>query len=548
MVLLPYKSQISLAKLLFNDKISLYNKIFKGAIHTVIKAIPMDLFKPTSKIYDLQAQIDQLKAQLMNNSLIFELTKVMYSCTDQEGIIKTILLGIQEIINFDRVILFNFDAPHFSLRPRSWVGLQDSQIKDLSISLGFEGGEITDAIFLNRHLVVDGPDKDADPFYKQLHSETYLVIPLISKANRKCWEVKNCNKTACPAYGGYNPYCWSIPGSGQCIEAVSENEKRKACIQCGCFKVDGALWMDRTTHDTPITSDDITTLTAISNQAGIILENIRIFNALEIANNELKNANEQLKQLNHELQVAQSKIKTDLEHARTIQLGLLPQDLVGTGFSAEAKYIPADAVGGDYYDVFQISETLYGIVVADVSGHGISSALIMSMVKVLLKTHAHSERSPQKTLEIINQTFLTEIKTDNFVTIFYAILDTRAHTLCYNSAGHCPALFLNKTNKKSAHIKADGLFLGVFPDMMLSETRYTYKPGEERLVLYTDGLTEAKNISNEMFDLLHLEEAALSSLHLPPAQAVEHILASQNEFCKLNLEYEDDITLLVIDL
>ena len=508
----------------------------------------MDLFKPTNKTNDLQAQNDQLKAQLMNNSLIFELTKVMYSCTDQEGIIKTVLLGIKEIINFDRIILFSIDTPNFCLKPRSWVGLPESQVKNFSIPLGFEGGEITDAIFLNRHLVVDAPDKDIDPFFTLLRSETYLVIPLISKANRKCWEVKNCDKMTCPVHGGYNPYCWSIPGSGLCVDATSENEKRKACIQCPCFKVDGALWMDRASHKAPVTSDDITTLTAISNQAGIILENIRIFNALEIANNELHKANEQLKQLNHELQVAQSKIRADLDHARTIQQGLLPQDLVGTGFSAVAKYIPADAVGGDYYDVFKISETLYGIVVADVSGHGISSALIMSMVKVLLKTHALSQRSPQKTLEIINRTFLTEVKTDNFVTIFYAILDTADHTLCYNSAGHCPALFFDKTNKKCAHVKADGLFLGIFPDMMLKETRYAYKPGAERLVLYTDGLTEAKNKSDEMFDLARLEQAAISSLDRPAAQAVEYILASQKAFCGITMAYEDDVTLLVIDL
>jgi transcriptional regulator with GAF, ATPase, and Fis domain len=192
----------------------------------------MDLFKPTNKTNDLQAQNDQLKAQLMNNSLIFELTKVMYSCTDQEGIIKTVLLGIKEIINFDRIILFSIDTPNFCLKPRSWVGLPESQVKNFSIPLGFEGGEITDAIFLNRHLVVDAPDKDIDPFFTLLRSETYLVIPLISKANRKCWEVKNCDKMTCPVHGGYNPYCWSIPGSGLCVDATSENEKRKACIQC----------------------------------------------------------------------------------------------------------------------------------------------------------------------------------------------------------------------------------------------------------------------------------------------------------------------------
>jgi serine phosphatase RsbU (regulator of sigma subunit) len=509
----------------------------------------MNISELTEKHTFLQEQNEQLKAQLMSNSLIYELTKVMHSCTDQDGIIKTVLLGIQEIINFNRVILFEIDREHFCLRPKSWVGLQDADIKGLSIPLGFEGGDITDSVFLNKHLIVEQPDLEADIFSNLLHSASYLVIPLINKVTRKCWEVRNCNKTACPAYGGYNPYCWSIPNSGQLLNAASEDDKRRGCIQCACFKVEGVFWMDRMGRDLPITSDDITTLSAVISQAGLILENFRIFNALEKANQDLQNANGQLTELNHDLQVAQSKINTDLEHARSIQQGLLPQGILNApGFNAGAKYIPADAVGGDYYDVFEIAPSLYGIVVADVSGHGISSALIMSMVKVLLKTHAMIERSPKKTLEIINQTFLNEIKTDNFVTIFYAILDTSAHCLSYTSAGHCPILLLNKQTKACTHIKADGLFLGIFPDMMLKETRYSYKPGIERIVLYTDGLTEARNKSEEMFEISHLVDVSTGTLSLGPNQTVERILNIQKAFCGSNQKPEDDITLLVIDL
>jgi serine phosphatase RsbU (regulator of sigma subunit) len=497
----------------------------------------------------LQQHNEQLKTQLMSYSLIYELTKVLHSCTDQGGIIKTVLLGIQEIINFNRVILFEIDRQNFTLKPKSWVGMQDAEVKDLSIPLGFEGGDITDAVFLNRHLIVEKPDKTSDLFASRLNSSDYLVIPLINKVTRKCWEVRNCNKKSCPAYGGYNPYCWSIPNSGQLLNATSEDEKRKGCIGCACFKVEGVFWMDRAGRDLPISSDDITTLSGVINQAGLILENFRIFNALEKANFDLQNANSQLTALNQELRVAQAKINTDLEHARSIQQGLLPQGILSApGFSAGAKYIPADAVGGDYYDVFEIAPNVYGIVVADVSGHGISSALIMSMVKVLLKTHATSQRSPQKTLEIINETFLSEIKTDNFVTIFYALLDTASHTISYTSAGHCPVLMLNKLTGDCSQIKADGLFLGIFPDMMLKETRYSYAPGAERLLLYTDGLTEARNPSEDMFELSQLTEAAITTLKLGPNQAVDKILALQKAFCGSNQVPEDDITLLVIDL
>jgi serine phosphatase RsbU (regulator of sigma subunit) len=497
----------------------------------------------------LRGDVDVLKAQLMNSSLINELTKVMHSCTDLEGITKTLLLGIQEILEFDRVVLLAIDEEDFCLKPQSWVGVEESDLKQLKIPLGFEGGEVTDAVFLNRHLIVDAPDKDGDVFAQLFNTDSYLVIPLLSKATRKCWEHKSCNRTSCPAYGSHNPFCWSIPGSGEMLQATSEDDRRRKCVKCPCFRCEGVFWMDRRDKKIPITSDDITTLTAVITQAGIIIENYRIFYALERANSSLSSANDQLKRLNHDLQIAQAKINNDLTHARTIQQGLLPQDLQDTAdFAIGAKYIPALAVGGDYYDVFPISPKVYGVVVADVSGHGIASALIMSMAKILLKTYAIEKQSPQKTLERINETFLNEIKTDNFVTIFYGVFDVGRCEFHYTSAGHCPVLFLNRKTREIRKINADGLFLGVFPDMLLKEALLTYEPGQYRLVLYTDGLTETHNAEDEMFDLSRLEEISARTLNLTPRAVVDEILRVHGDFCGLDRTPEDDITLLVLDL
>ncbi|MBN1307440.1 MAG: SpoIIE family protein phosphatase, partial [Chitinispirillaceae bacterium] len=348
-------------------------------------------------IQSLKRQNEQLKAQLLNTSLIHELTKVLHSCTDLKDIIKTLLLALQEIINFDRVILFTIDREHFRLKPNASVGIKENELSELSIPLGFTGGEITDALFLNRHILVEQPDKN-DPCHLLLGSEAYLTIPLINKINKKCWEMKSCTKTACPAHGGYNPYCWSIKGSGLLINAKNEDERRAACIVCPCFKFEGVLWMDRNVRKIPITSDDITIVTASVTMAGIVIENFRIFDALEKANLSEKKINNKLKIINSELQVAYARINRDLDHARTIQRGLLPQDLEDTPqFKVGTYYLSADAVGGDYYDVFNIEPGIYGLVVADVSGHGVASALIMSMGKILLKTFSRHEHSPQKT-------------------------------------------------------------------------------------------------------------------------------------------------------
>ncbi len=504
--------------------------------------------EPDLFIESIKAENDQLKLQLMTNSLINELVKVMNSSTDLPGITKTMLLGIVEILQFNRVILFRIDAPNFQLIPDSWVGIENIDRTSLSIPLGFEGGDITDAIFLNRHLIVDQPDPDNDVFCKLLASNRYIVMPLISKASRKCWEYKSCNRQTCPAYGSFNPYCWSIPGSGELLGALSENERRSKCIACQCFKAEGVLWIDRNNSDTTITSDDISTLSTILNFAGIIIENFRILNELEKANTSLTSANDQLRIVNRDLQIAQTKINNDLKQAKSIQEGLLPSELQNIKpFTIAARYIPAIAVGGDYYDVFPLGEDRYGIIVADVSGHGIASALIMSMVKVVLKSNAHNESSPQKTLERINTTFMNEIKTDNFVTVFYAIVDTRNKTITHSSAGHCPILRANKATKTCEHISADGLFLGIFPDMMLHEIISEYIPGCDRLVLFTDGITESHNAAEEMFDLPRLEDAVIEGLTHSPKEAMETIFLRHKTFCGAHTAPEDDITLLIID-
>jgi serine phosphatase RsbU (regulator of sigma subunit) len=108
-------------------------------------------------------------------------------------------------------------------------------------------------------------------------------------------------------------------------------------------------------------------------------------------------------------------------------------------------------------------------------------------------------------------------------------------------------LFLDKKTGASSTVKADGLFLGAFADMMLNETTVSYESGTRRIVLYTDGLTEAKNRDDDMFELSRLEEAAKETLLTPPKAAVKDILAIQKKFCGEEGGHEDDITLLVID-
>jgi len=495
---------------------------------------------------DLLSQNEMLKSQLINSALLNELVKVLHSCTDLDGIVKTVLLSFQDLVDFDRAILFKANTETFRLEPTNWVGVDEDTAKSLSIPLGFEGGDITDAIFLNKHIFVDEPDP-ADVFSSKLQSRSYIVAPLLRKPTRKCYEIRGCDNKSCPCYHSVNPYCWSA-AHGHGGDNVSEDDRRHGCITCPAFSAKGVFWLDRKNGRTPINSDDITFLTNIVTLAGLVFDNFSMMNALDEANHGLTNANEKLLKVNYELEIAQANIRTDLEHARSIQHKLLPQDIMvsATHYDAGSRYLSANSVGGDYYDLFKISDDAYGVIVADVSGHGVASALIMSMFKILLKIYSRKETSPQKTLERINEIFISEVATEHFVTVFYAVVNTATQTIRYSSAGHCPIIYMQKQTGSNVMLKTDGLFLGVFPDMMLSERETKYIQGEYRMVLYTDGLTEAVNAKSEMYGTERLQSIAAKTLSMSPNDAVTAILANQKEFCGTQ-QQEDDMTLLVID-
>ncbi|OGJ92070.1 MAG: hypothetical protein A2268_05935 [Candidatus Raymondbacteria bacterium RifOxyA12_full_50_37] len=502
--------------------------------------------KPATEIDLLRQQNEQLKSQLMATSVITEITKVMMSTPDLASVFRTMMLGIHDTMEFERIILFKVDPEGFVLRPVTWTGIPDALVKDLAVPLSFiEGGDIADTIFLNRPIFVDPVSAKDDPM-GSLSPRSYLTIPIVTKSYTRCHEFHNCTIKECPAYNNPNPYCWTIQGSNQRHSHVSEDERRRLCVLCPLFKCNHVLWMDRPSSETLATSEDITVLSTLASQAGLILDNFQTYEDLKKANKELQRINVEINKINHDLKVAHDKINKDLEQAQEIQLSLLPQNLPKTErFSCAATYVPATKVGGDYYDLFQIGDGIYCMLVADVSGHGMAAALIMSMVKILIKSHTNIH-STRETLSEINRVLNQDIKTDNFVTMFYAILNLRENMLTYSSAGHNPILIIDKATRDSRQIKAEGIFLGVFDDAMVKDNVMPLKENH-RMILYTDGLTEAENMSEEMYSLERLESIAKKTVNLSPEDAQTEIIRDFREFTG-KAAIADDVTLMILDI
>lgn len=493
---------------------------------------------------DREKRESQLNQELMINTLVGEVTRVMLAAPTLESAMRSFFLGLSEITGTNRLALFQIDSAAFGLKLLTCEGISVDSLERLRLGLDFMSGEYPDAIFLNKHIIVD-PVDPADPF-ATVGSQSYAVMPIVSRITSKCWEVRKCNKTECPCYEGHNPYCWSVAGAALDTGATSEDEKRMSCVKCSQFKCEALLWIDTSDVIDGISATAITHALSLCRSMGLVMESFGMYKKLEVANSQLASNNDILSCLNEELNQAQARIERELDHARTIQKGLLPESFP-SNFAKDisARYIPAGKVGGDYYDFFLVDDDLVGILVADVSGHGIAAALIMSMFKILLKSLAPTLRSPKKILEHINRVFLEETHSVNYVTVFLAFFNRKTREFVYANAGHTPQVLLY-SNGSTQDLKATGLFVGILDDVMMHEESKILD-SDTRLLLYTDGLTETKSEHDEMYGFERFKKHIAATSNLSCSESLDLLLEEFNEF-RGSSEIIDDITMLFVDL
>jgi serine phosphatase RsbU (regulator of sigma subunit) len=241
-------------------------------------------------------------------------------------------------------------------------------------------------------------------------------------------------------------------------------------------------------------------------------------------------------------------INNELEMAREIQLCILPQETPKIkGLEIAARYIPMSSVAGDFYDFIIVDEKHVGILVADVSGHGLPAALIASMLKVALAAQSPHASDPARVLAGLNQSLCGKFK-HHFVTAAYVFVDMEKQSMSYAGAGHPPLLLWRTSTGSASEVLQNGLLLGQFPQETYSAVRVPVEPGD-KAVLYTDGILETKSPSEQEFGL-DLFKGFLESNHNLRADmfadSLLDELAGWSEHPK-GYGQEDDITLLAID-
>jgi sigma-B regulation protein RsbU (phosphoserine phosphatase) len=232
----------------------------------------------------------------------------------------------------------------------------------------------------------------------------------------------------------------------------------------------------------------------------------------------------------------------ELQRAREIQESLLPKEIPQlAGFEVASAWQPARAVGGDYFDVLKLGEDRLAICIADVSGKGVPAALLMANVQASLRASVRDLDSPARVCTIINGMLCESIAADKFVTFFCGVLNAGTRTFRYCNAGHPYPILISGGVVRT--LEQGGAVLGVFPAWTYQEWSVDLSSGD-RLLLFTDGITEAEGPHGEEFGMERVATFAEDYAADSAASMNRQLLAEVTEFCAA--QFHDDATLLVL--
>ena len=234
----------------------------------------------------------------------------------------------------------------------------------------------------------------------------------------------------------------------------------------------------------------------------------------------------------------------ELSVAADIQRKLLPQTSPDvSGMQLAFYFKPARGVGGDYYDFIQLPSSKVGVTMVDVAGKGVPAALVMVMIRSVLRTLAPSYDSTSQVVSRLNDILSRELSSDRYATMFYYTFDPVTHRVKYTNAGHGPAIFYSPSTGELRRLDTEGFPVGIVEGSFYGENEVVVREGDI-LVLYTDGITEAMNEDHELFGEENLIEVIKSNASLS-AQEIKTRIVQAVGFFVGDAPQHDDMTLVV---
>ena len=270
------------------------------------------------------------------------------------------------------------------------------------------------------------------------------------------------------------------------------------------------------------TEDEIMLVQSIANHAAIAIDNAKL----------------------NEQNIQKQRIERELAMAGEIQSELLPKTYPNLdGYDIKAKFIPYGQLSGDLYDFIELENQKIGLVIADVSGKGIPSAIIMATTHATIHASANDDvYKAVKVVDAVNRYLCQYTRATEFVTMFYGILDVKNHMLTYSNAGHNPPIIFREG--VGVFLDQGGIPMGILEDAEYGEEQIVLVPGDV-VLLYTDGVTEALNTKREIFGMRRLMRVVQQNHKIDSEELINTIYSDMLEFTD-GAPQSDDLTLIVI--
>jgi serine phosphatase RsbU (regulator of sigma subunit) len=257
-------------------------------------------------------------------------------------------------------------------------------------------------------------------------------------------------------------------------------------------------------------------------------------------------AKDKLQEAYDELNTAHTIIQDELDVAREIQLAIIPASLPELpDYKFYSRYIPAQKVGGDFYDFYPIDSKNLGIMIADASGHGIPAAFVVSMAKMSFTAHAIDQLSPAKMLKKSNMELEKAITTSHYLTAIYAILHIPTGRITFTRASHPPSVHFHGATGDIDHLDTKGMFVGMIKDGKYQEKQTTIERGD-KIVFFTDGINEAFNPEGMPYGKKRLDALIRKNGTRTGKEIEEAIIKDVKEFTRGN-PFDDDVTMLILE-
>jgi len=346
---------------------------------------------------------------------------------------------------------------------------------------------------------------------KHLQNQKFLVSKsIMNMAFEQSLAVLTSDAALDPRFKGRESIINSGIHSAICVPLYNNKE------------VIGIIYADRISLLQEFREDDLRLLTLLSNLAAIKIENAMLI----------------------EQSIEKEKMEREMQLAAQIQKDFLPKAAPSCDhFDIAGRNIPCHQVGGDYYDFIPIDPCRIGIVVADVSGKGVSASLLMASLRAALHSEVHPRYEMEVMAEKLNNFVHRSSAISAFITFFYCELNKESGGLVYVNAGHNPPLVLNRSGDVR-ELESSGLCLGMLPEMTYEIRKEALTPGDV-FVLYTDGITESRNKANEEYGVERLAEVCRKNAGALASELMDAVFRDLDAFTE-KAPAADDRTLVVL--